>query len=322
MIASYVFGNLQDNMYKPTLSIVIATYNGARFLREQLDSVYFQTLQADEVLAVDDCSTDETVAILEEYHQRYGLKYVVNKHNLRVNANFEKGMRLAKGDYISLCDQDDVWFREKNETLYKKLQELEAEYGLNAPCCVSSRNTFVDENLNVHHNTERPTDTNDFRDTIIHHLSQGSSMMFNRTCLKHILPLPSHEDNICYDSHIGYILAMVGHKYDLRQSLMYYRVHGNNITASLGATFVKSPICRKRSTSVVPLHMIRTFIHAKSFVEEQSTEKKLLYVKDIIELSKDINIFKRFFLLLKTKHIPFPRKVYSFKAAILNIFLS
>lgn len=300
------------------LSIVIATYNGASFLREQLDSLFAQTLQADEIIAVDDCSTDGTVPILEEYRQKYGLIYVVNEHNLRVNKNFEKGIQMSTGDYVSLCDQDDVWFKEKNEMLYNKLKELEVKYP-NTPCLVSSRNTFVDEKLRVHHSTELKHDTDDYRDTVLYHLSQGSSMMFNRACIKEFLPLPVHEAGVCYDSHIGYIVAMIGHKYDLRQSLMYYRVHGNNVTASLrGVSNNKRDLRRFRSPSVVPEHMIRTFQHASAFVKEKAMSEKIQFVNRIIELSQNMGLAKRLWLLCITPKIPFGARWYSIKACVVN----
>lgn len=62
---------------KKTLSVVIATYNGEKYLREQLNSLYAQTLLPDEVIAIDDCSTDGTVGILREYQSKYGLRYIV-----------------------------------------------------------------------------------------------------------------------------------------------------------------------------------------------------------------------------------------------------
>ena len=300
------------------LSIVIATYNGERFLKEQIDSLYAQTLAADEVIAVDDCSSDGTVAILEEYRQKYGLQYVVNEHNLRVNKNFEKGIRMSTGDYISLCDQDDVWFREKNELLCEKLFELEARFP-DAPCIVSSRNIFVDEKLRRHHSTELAKDTDDYRDTILHHLSQGSSMVFNRKCLDSILPLPDAHSGICYDSHIGYIVAMIGHKYDLRQALMLYRVHGNNVTARFEAkTSRKNNIRRRRGTGVVPDHMVRTFEFAHAYIEGRVSEDKMRYVKKIIALSTSISFAKRIWYVITLTKLPFRLRMYSLKAAIAN----
>lgn len=299
----------------------MATYNGERFLREQLDSIYRQTLQPDEVLVVDDCSTDGTVGILEEYHKKYGLKYVVNEHNLHVNKNFEKGLKLCTGDYISICDQDDVWFENKNEILYKKLMELEIQYP-NTECAVSSRNTFVDENMKEYHNTELCNDTEDYRDTVLFHLSQGASMMFNRKCLDIVLPLPKKEYNICYDSYIGYIIAMVGHKYDLHQSLMFYRVHGANVTAQLHIKKNDRQLFRHRYTGVVPAHMIRTFKLANIIIKNSVSKEKINYVDRIIRLSCDISLFSRLYFLFTTPQIPLSIKVDSLKAHIANWFFN
>ena len=74
------------------ISLAMPTYNGERFLREQLDSIYNQTIVPDEVIVVDDCSTDGTISILEEYKKKYGLKYWVNEKNLGYNKNFEKAI--------------------------------------------------------------------------------------------------------------------------------------------------------------------------------------------------------------------------------------
>lgn len=307
---------------KKTLSIVMATYNGERFLREQLDSLYRQTLQPDEVLVVDDCSTDGTVGILEEYRRTRGLKYVVNEHNLRVNKNFEKGILMASGDYISLCDQDDVWFKEKNECLYNRLVDIESKYP-NRPCLVSSRNTFVNENMQFHYSTELKNDTNDYRETIMRHLSQGSSMMFNRKCIDLIMPLPEFDTGICYDTHIGYIIAMVGHKYDLKQSLMYYRVHGNNVTAQLEKKErERGKVRRFRNPSVVPSHMIRAFMFAQSYIAGKIEKDKQDYVNRIIELSYSINIIKRIWYLLSTAKIPLYSRIYSLKAVLANMIFA
>lgn len=303
---------------KKQISIVLATYNGEKYLREQLDSLYNQTLKADEVIAIDDCSSDHTIDILKEYQLKYGLKYLRNESNLGVNANFEKGLKLCQGDYICFCDQDDVWFPRKNEILYAKMQEIEND----GPCIVSSRNTFVDENLNVHHNTELKQDTSDYRDTILYHLSQGASMMMNRKCLDFIFPFPGKDSKICYDYHVGYIVAMVGEKYDLKQSLMYYRVHGDNVTAQLEVKKAKSPLVRKRPTGVVPLHFVNTFIYAYPYVRDKALPERLKYVENIVRLSQDIGLIEQVMLLCSTPHIPVKMKVHSFIRALANfIFL-
>lgn len=98
------------------VSVVLCTYNGARFLREQLESVVHQTYPLYELIAQDDGSTDGTLDILREYEQKYAfMKVYHNEDEHGVNGNFFSAMRRATGDFISICDQDDIWELNKIE---------------------------------------------------------------------------------------------------------------------------------------------------------------------------------------------------------------
>lgn len=99
-----------------TVSIVMATYNGATYIREQLDSLLVQTYPLKEIIIQDDGSTDDTATICEDYAQRCPvIRFSVNEHNLGYNQNFKTAVMKATGDFIAFCDQDDVWFPEKIE---------------------------------------------------------------------------------------------------------------------------------------------------------------------------------------------------------------
>ena len=101
-------------MSAPFISVALATYNGERYLREQLDSVLAQTGVEIEIVAVDDGSTDATVAILDDYARRDArFKVYANPRNLGVGPTFERAMSLASGELIAPCDQDDTWHVEK-----------------------------------------------------------------------------------------------------------------------------------------------------------------------------------------------------------------
>lgn len=114
----------------PLVSVVLATYNGERFLRTQLDSIVQQTYPNLEVVVVDDRSTDTTVAILNEYAARYPyLRVIVNETNLGYIGNFEKGMLLASGELIALSDQDDIWHLHKLRTLVDAMGDADVVYG-------------------------------------------------------------------------------------------------------------------------------------------------------------------------------------------------
>jgi glycosyltransferase involved in cell wall biosynthesis len=95
----------------------MATWNGERFLREQLESIYAQSWDPIEVVVSDDASTDGTMAILEEYSESRGLRYSRNEQQLGLVRNFERAIEMCKGEFIALSDQDDLWKPMKVERL-------------------------------------------------------------------------------------------------------------------------------------------------------------------------------------------------------------
>lgn len=108
------------------IAVVIATYNGEKFVREQLDSVLAQTLLPSEIIIQDDNSKDGTWVILQEYQNRYPnlIRLYKNEESLGAHANFRKAFKYVTADYIAPCDQDDIWMPEKLEHLYDALVEF------------------------------------------------------------------------------------------------------------------------------------------------------------------------------------------------------
>ena len=97
------------------ISVVMCTYNGARFLEEQLQSILKQTYPVQEIIVQDDGSTDDTMTLLEDYASRYPqIKVYANDSGCHgINGNFFSAMRRATGDYIAISDQDDIWEYDK-----------------------------------------------------------------------------------------------------------------------------------------------------------------------------------------------------------------
>lgn len=117
--------SLQKNkLISKRISLAIATYNGANYLSELLNSLINQTVLPDEIIVVDDKSIDDTVLILKEYSSKLPIKIFENEKNYGVNLNFKKAVSLCSGDYILICDQDDVWFPENIETKVSLLEKL------------------------------------------------------------------------------------------------------------------------------------------------------------------------------------------------------
>ena len=219
---------MNKDISKVKVSVAIATYNGERFLREQLDSLYSQTRVPDEIVVCDDRSTDGTKDILEEYHQKYGLTYYINDTNLGVNKNFEKAIRLCSGDYVAICDQDDVWMPHKIQTCLVKLQEIEGTQ----PACVSSQGLGVNKDMKIISKPAKKTDTCGLKANILgSHNAQGCTMMLNRKLVGLLSDFPSKE--LMYDGYIGLITPCVGIKYNISEPLMCYRHHESNVVGKI-----------------------------------------------------------------------------------------
>lgn len=215
---------------KPLVSVVIATYNGERFLRAQLDSLFNQTYSNLEVIAIDDCSSDSSVQILNAYASRHSnMKVFVNDKNLRHVKTFEKGISHTTGDYISLCDQDDVWDATKiEETMNAFSERVLLTY------CDS---LFVDENGR---SLERKisdiknlTDYTDALPFLIGNTVAGHACIFKRELIKKLFPFPS---NIIHDWWLAYVASLHGSIRFVNKPLVKYRQHSNNV---IGAIKVK-----------------------------------------------------------------------------------
>ncbi len=126
-------------MNNDLVSIIIATYNGGKYLESQLASIVDQTYQNIEIIILDDGSTDNTRNILTDHAAKHkNIQLHFNERNLGYIKNFEKGCRLASGNYISFCDQDDVWELNKTEILMNAIGDYPMVY---------CDDEMVDENL-------------------------------------------------------------------------------------------------------------------------------------------------------------------------------
>ncbi len=124
------------------ISVVMATYNGQEFLKQQLDSIAGQSVSPDQVVIIDDGSTDATVALVSDYmkeHQLANWSIAQNEANIGHYATFLKLLKEAKGDYIFFSDQDDVWHANKIEKMLASLQETDTQM-------VYCKSQYIDQN--------------------------------------------------------------------------------------------------------------------------------------------------------------------------------
>jgi glycosyltransferase involved in cell wall biosynthesis len=214
---------------RPLVSIALATCNGERYLREQLDTVYAQTWQPLEVVVSDDASTDGTVDILAEYARERGLRYAVNPVRLGLTRNFERAIDLSRGELIALCDQDDLWKPHKIATLAEGIGGASLIY------CNGQEHLAADGSVRVDHSiaqvfafartlgTERPT-----RQLLAENWVVSHTLMFRREVIAHALPIPPH--HVYHDGWLALVASKLSGIRYLDQMLQTHRRHAGSIT--------------------------------------------------------------------------------------------
>jgi glycosyltransferase involved in cell wall biosynthesis len=215
------------------VSIAIATYNGEKYLTEQLDSIFGQTYKNIEVIVSDDHSTDGTVGILRKYSEKFGLKFDINEKNIGVVKNFENAVSKCTGEYILLSDQDDIWMPDKIETLLAGIGNFSLIYSDGYILNSGDRNH---EKKISQQKWIKPfgidSSNNDlYKYLIFNSFILGSSLMFKRELLNSALPFYESYRNhdwwlaICADNENG--IKYIDHP------LFYYRIHGENFSIGL-----------------------------------------------------------------------------------------
>lgn len=202
---------------EPLVSIALCTYNGGRFLSQQLDSILTQTYRNLEIVIVDDCSTDNTIDIVAQYAQKDNrIKFYRNENNLGFNKNFEKTVRLTNGDYISISDQDDIWLPGKIETLVKNISNNWLIY---------SKSVFINEKNEVMPGqmlNESGVVPLNYKGILLANFITGHTMLFKQEFVDYFLPFP---EKGFYDWWIGFV-ALYHHKaVFLNEILTQYRIH-------------------------------------------------------------------------------------------------
>lgn len=214
------------------IAIVMATYNGERFLREQIDSILNNSFKDFELHICDDGSTDETGAIAIEYEERNPGKVFFHKNekNLRVIKNFLVNVKRFDASYYMFCDQDDFWLPKKIEHTLSFMKATE-NGELDVPTVVFGDAKMVDVNLKEYHPSFQKLNNLDTTKLDLCHLAMenkliGCTVMFNRALWDKIDNFP--EQIKMHDWWIALIGASFGKVAFLDEPLLLYRQHGGN----------------------------------------------------------------------------------------------
>lgn len=229
-------------VFTMTVSIALCTYNGARFITEQLESICNQTVQPNEIVICDDLSTDETLSCIEEVKNSYPAidwKIRRNTANLGYVKNFEQAVSLTTGDIIFLSDQDDVWLPEKVEKLVDYLKK-EKEKELVFSNSLISSSTLQSYNQTMFERTEftlqRMTSFKNggsFKLLLSHFFVTGATVAFKSSLKKWILPFADVERHI-HDGWMAIVAGAMDKIGFVNESLVLYRQHEGQTMGYIG----------------------------------------------------------------------------------------
>ena len=272
-------------------SVAMCTYNGARYVREQLASIAAQTRLPDELVVCDDRSTDKTVECVREFARSapFAVRLVENEKNLGSTKNFERAIELCEGDFIAFADQDDVWLPEK-------LRRLDDALAHQNVALAFADGEVVDENLRSL--GQRVWQTIRFGDAeqklfnegrafsvlLDHNVATGAAMAIKSEFRELILPIPSDLVHSCipvlHDWWAALLVAAAAKISFISEPLFKYRQHS---TQQMG---VLSNDATESETLSARLHRQNTFSaeinYVRAILERLSSVKRFLVSADVL----------------------------------------
>jgi glycosyltransferase involved in cell wall biosynthesis len=195
------------------IDVLLATWNGERFIEEQLESLFRQTFQNFRLIVRDDASTDATLEIVERYRSRHPGRVVVHVNPSRVGPcrTFSLLTEDSVAPYVAFCDQDDIWREDKLEISVGTAKSIEAERDIYTPVLIYSDLTLIGQ---------------DNQTLLVQNLVSGCTVLSNRSLLLRAMPIP--EGAVMHDFWLGLVAAAFGVLYPLYEATVRYRQHQGN----------------------------------------------------------------------------------------------
>lgn len=278
------------------VDVLLATYNGEKYLDEQLNSLINQTFKDINIFISDDNSTDKTINIIKRYMEidpRIKLM-VINKKKLGFVGNFEKLLKYSKADYLMLSDQDDIWFLDKIEKMYKRMKEV--ENNKQQPVLLHTNSMLMYKKMKTNKLfIDRIAMSNKFESFFFNYFVQGSTCMLNKKLKEEALPFS--KEVYLHDRYLHILAELLGKRVFINKALTYYRQHEENqIGASVNyiEKILKKTYYEEKDRDLI--------FYLNNKLKKRIEIKKMNSLKNyFIVTNKKITRLKRLYLILKYK---------------------
>jgi glycosyltransferase involved in cell wall biosynthesis len=285
------------------VDIAMATYNGEKYLKEQIDSIIAQTFTDWRLFVRDDASTDNTLNIIREYAYKDSRINLIEDDlgNLNVSRNFEQALLNCDAPYLMFADQDDVWFENKIEVSISFIKKVEKK---DTPVLAFSNSILTNNSLDIklENNYELKGEPTLANFLFTNSGYQGSAMIFNNILKEKILPFFSNSP--VHDYHVSIAALLFGEVYHICTPLMLYRRH-NSSTTQKNITLKERLVWLFKNKSIIYDEKMLSYL--KEFIlyhEKKIMKKDKNLINDYFQiLDKKTSLIKKIKLSLKNKFV-------------------
>ena len=290
-------------MENKKIDILMATYNGEKYLVEQLDSIINQTYHNWNLLIRDDNSTDKTLEIIQNYHKKDKRIKILkdNKGNLGIVRNFEELLKSSESEFIMFSDQDDIWVENKLDMYLKMIEKIK-----NKGFMIHSDAILFDKNKsNILKDTfiSKKAINRGLENVFFNYFVQGATILISKEIKNFILPFP--KEVYLHDRYIHLISELFFERIFVNKALIYYRQHGDN---QIGAKNTIRELLSKRYFDERDRQLIKVIYNKYGSLLTDDKKKLIEEYFKITDIEK--NRFNRFLNLKKSKiSIPLKKQI-------------
>ena len=291
------------------IDILMATYNGEKYINEQIESIIKQTYTEWKLYIRDDGSSDRTIDIIESYQAKYPDKIIIirdSKKGLGAKLNFAELLKYSKSEYCMFSDQDDVWLEKKIEVTLKTMKDIEQKYGKSKPILVHTDLKVTDKDLNIINNSfwkyqKLDRNYNTINYLLVQNNITGCTMMLNKSLVKISNNIP--KECVMHDWWIGLIGSVFGKVIGIDTQTMLYRQHGNNEVGAHKYGGLEFVLNKFKNIKRVKMNIDEAIAQSRVFYNIYKDKLTYEDKKIISEFSKikNKNIIKRKSTILKYK---------------------